>query len=525
MKIKTKPFKTWEEQIDILNEWGNNFLQNNQEQKDQILNYLRKYNFQVFVDAFTPLLWQNFEKGIMDENQKFIENFKFNDLVDLFNFDNYLKRIINSNLEEFEKRLRTAIIYHTLKNLNEINESCINFPFILLDDKQSEIIANKIFKNNLSNDSFFINNEFDFENYVSFLIKNVICPFESNYSYSINNDFKKFYFDKIFLNHEELSKERKLLIKQLMDTNQEDNWINLENINDSLKLKCTFKKLLDWLSNNNVLKNNNQKQDNSKLINNCINILSKSFIPLYKSFTQLSFGHLIKFFSKLNEKIQIQIIKEHFPIFYKTINNKVDNKEKLNLIVISSFITFLNLFKDLRNKVAHHDVIYNFWNIYIPINTKAKKSARIMSDAFWLANKSNCDFLNHILKNKNKNAFFRTHYFKKFEKITLDYYLNKFNDLNLKVFCKLDLNKNKISFTKINLNIDTWHFPLFFLEDAINWLCVFIENKKDYYKIIDEAFNENKINNQIIKDRLKDFLFNKILISFEKVTAYLKINK
>ena len=147
MKIKTKPFKTWEEQIDILNQWGNNFLQNNQEQKNQILDYLRKYNFQVFVDAFTPLLWQNFEKGIMDENQKFIENFKFNDLVDLFNFDNYLKRIINSNLEEFEKRLRTAIIYHALKNLNEINESCINFPFILLDDKQSEIIANKIFKN------------------------------------------------------------------------------------------------------------------------------------------------------------------------------------------------------------------------------------------------------------------------------------------------------------------------------------------------------------------------------------------
>ena len=69
MKIKTKPFKTWEEQIGILNEWGNNFLQNNQEQKNQILDYLRKYNFQVSVGGFTLLLWQNYEKEIMDENR------------------------------------------------------------------------------------------------------------------------------------------------------------------------------------------------------------------------------------------------------------------------------------------------------------------------------------------------------------------------------------------------------------------------------------------------------------------------
>lgn len=34
MKIRTKPFKTWEEQINILNEWWNNLLQNNQEQKN-----------------------------------------------------------------------------------------------------------------------------------------------------------------------------------------------------------------------------------------------------------------------------------------------------------------------------------------------------------------------------------------------------------------------------------------------------------------------------------------------------------
>ena len=125
MKIKAKPFKTWEEQIDILNEWGNNFLKNNEQEKSNILKYLKKYNFQVCVDAFSPLLWQKFEDGINEINPNFLDGFVFNDLLELFNFDNELKKIINNKLEELEKRLKTAIIYHTLKSLNEMNKDII----------------------------------------------------------------------------------------------------------------------------------------------------------------------------------------------------------------------------------------------------------------------------------------------------------------------------------------------------------------------------------------------------------------
>ena len=67
------------------------------------------------------------------ENLNFISNFQFNDLIELFNFDNYLKNLINKELQELEKRLRTAIIYYTLEQLNLIYDGNINLPFILID--------------------------------------------------------------------------------------------------------------------------------------------------------------------------------------------------------------------------------------------------------------------------------------------------------------------------------------------------------------------------------------------------------
>ncbi|MBO6094825.1 Abi family protein [bacterium] len=91
-----------------------------------------------------------------------------------------------------------------------------------------------------------------------------------------------------------------------------------------------------------------------------MNILSKSFVPLYKSFTQISFGNIIEFFCKLNENIQVKLIEEYFPSFYNNIRKLSRNNKNFALVLISTFISFLNVFKNLRNKVAHHDVIYNF---------------------------------------------------------------------------------------------------------------------------------------------------------------------
>ena len=87
MIINAKPFKNWEEQVEILNKWGNNFLEKNPNDRPKVLSYLMKYNFQVAVDSFAPLLWTNFEDGMKGKNLNFISNFQFNDLIELFNFD------------------------------------------------------------------------------------------------------------------------------------------------------------------------------------------------------------------------------------------------------------------------------------------------------------------------------------------------------------------------------------------------------------------------------------------------------
>lgn len=83
MKINVEQFKTLHEQIDILNRWGNNFLDKNPKEKEKVLEYLQDNNFQTGVDAFAPLLWKNLDDGIKRKNYKFIDNFKFKDLTNL----------------------------------------------------------------------------------------------------------------------------------------------------------------------------------------------------------------------------------------------------------------------------------------------------------------------------------------------------------------------------------------------------------------------------------------------------------
>lgn len=91
MKIKASPFKSWDKQIEKLNQLGNNFLDKNPKDKQKILRYLKNYNFQISVNAFTPLLWNNLNDWIEEKNLHFIHNFQFDDLIGLFKFDRLLK--------------------------------------------------------------------------------------------------------------------------------------------------------------------------------------------------------------------------------------------------------------------------------------------------------------------------------------------------------------------------------------------------------------------------------------------------
>ena len=64
MKIDAKPFKTWDEEIKIINQWGNGFLNKDPSKGKKLFKYLKRYGFQTCVKPFVPLLWKDFNDGI-----------------------------------------------------------------------------------------------------------------------------------------------------------------------------------------------------------------------------------------------------------------------------------------------------------------------------------------------------------------------------------------------------------------------------------------------------------------------------
>lgn len=517
MKINAKPFKTWEEQLEILNKRGNNFLDKNPEDKEAVLDYLKSNNFQVCVDSFAPLLWKNFDDGVSERNVNYIDDFKFSDLEELFNFDNSLKNSINELLQNLERKLKTGIIYHTLKALKLIFNNKIDFPFILFDDNWSQIIGESLFNNNLSHQSFSRNGKFQFQEYYSFLTK-YLEPFDLGSLFAKNADLKRFYFGKVLENDEKLEKCRNFDQYKVNSKNNQLNLIPLE-MEDltSHTINCTFNEFFKWCLSNKFVKNtgeDNETSSKNKVIRGMINVLAKSFVPLYKSFTQEALGDIIKFFSKLSENIQVDIIEDHFPLFYQKVTGLIQNDKDSNLILIGTFISLLDVFKNLRNKIAHLDIAYNFWDLHNSKNSSAGKSVPIKENEFWIVNKSTCIFLNNQLKSINEN--FCSNYFKdKFiGKSSLDY-LNRINDLKIKVYCKYK--DGSISFVNKSDEPNLWHLPIFFLRDAVAWLCIFTKNKKDFKEIVNQCFLENNVNNIELKNRVLDYLFNKIIISFDKI--------
>lgn len=262
MKIKVEPFKTWQQQIEILTELGNNFLLKNPRDLPNVLDYLMTNGFQIGVDAFAPLLWKNLDDGLSKTNLKFIDEFKFDDLVEIFDFDNCLQSTISKLLQNLERRLRIGIIYHTLNQVNLICNNYIDFPFLLLDDKWSEIIAKALFTNKLSNQSFIDNNaEFKFDEYYSFLAK-YIEPFDFAKLFIKGVDVKKFYFKKVFDNHKLLESEGNFQQYKFVASNEDKEKIiplNIEDINNH-QISCTFVNFYQWCKRtkfiNQKLKNN-----------------------------------------------------------------------------------------------------------------------------------------------------------------------------------------------------------------------------------------------------------------------------
>lgn len=174
MKITIKSFKTWDEQVEILNQLGNNFLAKNPAAKKKVLTYLKQHGFLAGVDFFAPLLWNNLKDGINNQNCKFMTGFQFNDLLQLSQFDQSLKFVIQDLLINIRERLKLGIVYYTFQCLATIYKHINKISFYLIDNLQAPIIAKTIFTNKFSKQSFFNeDHEFKFGKYYSFLAKSI----------------------------------------------------------------------------------------------------------------------------------------------------------------------------------------------------------------------------------------------------------------------------------------------------------------------------------------------------------------
>ncbi|MBQ3621892.1 hypothetical protein II941_03870 [bacterium] len=58
---------------------------------------------------------------------------------------------------------------------------------------------------------------------------------------------------------------------------------------------------------------------------------------------------------------------------------------------------------------------------------------------------------------------------------------------------------------------------MFFLKDAVEWLLVFANKGKKTKNVIEQCLSHRKIKNNEIRNRMHDYLFNKIIISLEKI--------
>ena len=253
--------------------------------------------------------------------------------------------------------------------------------------------------------------------------------------------------------------------------------------------------------------------DNST-IDGMINVFAKAFIPMYKSFTQEAFGDLVKFFSRLNENIQLKIIKEYFPSYYKKIIGLIEDKKDSTLILISTFVSYLTLFKNLRNRIAHLDIIYNFWYIYAPNFSRKSRNTAIQDYEYWIANKQVCAFINKLIDFKN-NYFFSNYFKDIFFNKDSNYYLQKIISLKIKVYSKE--NNGVISFTNNSDDSNAWPLPIFFLKDAIQLLLIFTDDACSFEDIFQQCLLKSNVSNNEIKNRLHDYLFNKIIISLQKI--------
>ena len=120
-----KCFLTFDEQINLLKNRNLSFKCNNKDLTDRVKWYLTKYNYHNFINGYNDPFMVNFDRTKnwyrSEVNAQYV--------IDLFNFDRSLSRILIGDILSVERNFSTQICYHLLKKYKdiypEINEGMI----------------------------------------------------------------------------------------------------------------------------------------------------------------------------------------------------------------------------------------------------------------------------------------------------------------------------------------------------------------------------------------------------------------
>lgn len=105
-----KKFMSFLEQISILRARGLNILDAN-----KLIWYLKAYNYQNLINGYNDLFMKNEDRKI----NKYKDIATSEGIIELFNFDRNISKVILSSIQNIERMLSTAIAYTIAKILCE----------------------------------------------------------------------------------------------------------------------------------------------------------------------------------------------------------------------------------------------------------------------------------------------------------------------------------------------------------------------------------------------------------------------
>lgn len=214
-----KKFMSFLEQISILRARGLNILDAN-----KLIWYLKAYNYQNLINGYNDLFMKNEDRKI----NKYKNIATSEGIIELFNFDRNISKVILSSIQNIERMLSTAIAYTIAKILCENGYDDGNIFSI----KNNDTLLKKIFVINENNNGY----------------HKIVCSLENMYNRSKN--------DRIFSKYSSLY--------------EIPIW--------TIILHCSFGTLIDFLENINkktyfsIIKNST--------ISNCNCLTKKEFISI-----------------------------------------------------------------------------------------------------------------------------------------------------------------------------------------------------------------------------------------------------